>query len=69
MGQLLKEVDKIPWNLLDLEQKYYGPNIDNFRDVYVCILKISSAINTPKQCANSVIFKKYEKIKKNEISW
>ena len=38
----------------------HGPNIDNFRDVYKYLnhLKISSTIYTPKQCANSIIFKK-----------
>ena len=38
----------------------HGPNIDNFRDVYKYLskLKISSSINTPQQCANSIIFKK-----------
>ena len=45
----------------------HGPNIDNFRDVYKYLnqLKISSAINTPKQCANSIVFKKnMKKVKK-----
>jgi len=45
----------------------HGPNIDNFRDVYKYLnqLKISSTINTPKQCANSIIFKKnMKKVKK-----
>ena len=38
----------------------HGPNIDNFRDVYKYLnqLKISSSINSPQQCANSIIFKK-----------
>ena len=38
----------------------HGPNIDNFRDVYKYLnqLEISSSINTPQQCANSIIFKK-----------
>jgi len=38
----------------------HGPNINNFRDVYKYLnqLKISSSINTPQQCANSIIFKK-----------
>ncbi|MDA9758412.1 3-deoxy-D-manno-octulosonic acid transferase [Candidatus Pelagibacter sp.] len=38
----------------------HGPNIDNFRDVYKYLndLKISSTIYTPKQCANSINFKK-----------
>ena len=41
----------------------HGPNIDNFRDVYKYLsqLKISSSINTPQQCANSIIFKKNTK--------
>jgi 3-deoxy-D-manno-octulosonic-acid transferase len=45
----------------------HGPNIDNFRDVYKYLskLKISSSINTPQQCANSIIFKKnMKKVKK-----
>ncbi len=38
----------------------HGPNIDNFKDVYKYLnqLKISSSINSPRQCANSIIFKK-----------
>ena len=38
----------------------HGPNVDNFRDVYKYLnqLEISSSINTPQQCANSIIFKK-----------
>ena len=38
----------------------HGPNIDNFRDVYKYLdqLKISSSINSPQQCANSIIFQK-----------
>ena len=45
----------------------HGPNIDNFRDVYKYLnqLKISSSINSPQQCANSIIFKKnMKKVKK-----
>ena len=45
----------------------HGPNIDNFRDVYKYLnqLKISSLINSPQQCANSIIFKKnMKKVKK-----
>ena len=45
----------------------HGPNIDNFRDVYKYLnqLKISSSINTPQQCAHSIIFKKnMKKVKK-----
>ncbi len=44
-----------------------GPNIDNFKDVYKYLnqLKISSTINSPRQCANSIIFKKnMKKVKK-----
>ena len=38
----------------------HGPNIDNFKDVYKYLnqLKISSKINSPQDCANSIIFKK-----------
>ena len=45
----------------------HGPNIDNFKDVYKYLnqLKISSTINSPQQCANSIIFKKnMKKVKK-----
>ena len=45
----------------------HGPNIDNFKDVYKYLnqLKISSKINSPQQCANSIIFKKnMKKVKK-----
>ena len=45
----------------------HGPNIDNFRDVYKYLnqLKISSSIDTPQQCANSIVFKKnMKKVKK-----
>ena len=41
--------------------------ISNFRDVYKYLnqLKISSSINSPQQCANSIIFKKnMKKVKK-----
>ena len=45
----------------------HGPNIDNFKDVYKYLnqLKISTTINSPQQCANSIIFKKnMKKVKK-----
>ena len=45
----------------------HGPNIHNFKDVYKYLnqLKISSTINSPQQCANSIIFKKnMKKVKK-----
>ena len=45
----------------------HGPNIDNFKDIYKYLdqLKISSSINSPQQCANSIIFKKnMKKVKK-----
>ena len=45
----------------------HGPNIDNFKDVfkYLNQLKISSTINSPQQCANSIIYKKnMKKVKK-----
>ncbi len=45
----------------------HGPHIDNFKDVYKYLnqLKISSTINSPHQCANSIIFKKNtKKVKK-----
>ena len=45
----------------------HGPNTDNFKDVYKYLnqLKISYTINSPQQCANSIIFKKnMKKVKK-----
>ena len=38
----------------------HGPNVDNFKDVYKYLnkLKISSKVNSPRKCANSIIFKK-----------
>lgn len=38
----------------------HGPNIDNFKDVYKYLnqLKISSKVNSPQECANSIIFRK-----------
>ncbi len=38
----------------------HGPNTDNFKDVYkfLKLFKISKKINTPKQLASSIIFKK-----------
>ena len=45
----------------------HGPGVSNFKDVYKYLkqLKISSEVNSPKKCANSVIFKKNtKKVKK-----
>ena len=45
----------------------HGPRVSNFKDVYKYLkqLKISSEVNSPKKCANSVIFKKnMKKVKK-----
>ena len=41
----------------------HGPNIDNFKDVYKYLnqLKISSKVNSPQECANSIIFRKNTK--------
>ena len=38
----------------------HGPNISNFKDVYKYLnqLKISSKVNSPQECANSIIFRK-----------
>jgi len=38
----------------------HGPNINNFKDVYKYLnqLKISSKVNSPQECANSIIFRK-----------
>ena len=42
----------------------HGPNIDNFKDVYKLLknLKISKKVNTPKNLASSIIFKKNLKL-------
>ena len=45
----------------------HGPRVSNFKDVYKYLkqLKISSEVNSPKKCADSVIFKKnMKKVKK-----
>ena len=45
----------------------HGPGVSNFKDVYKYLnqLKISSLVNSPKKCANSVVFKKnMKKVKK-----
>tara|TARA_B100001057_G_scaffold207426_1_gene208129 strand:- start:1957 stop:3207 length:1251 start_codon:yes stop_codon:yes gene_type:complete len=46
----------------------HGPNIDNFRDVYKLLksFKITKRINTPKELASSITFRK-NKIKGNKI--
>ena len=38
----------------------HGPGVDNFKDVYKYLskLRISSEVNSPQTCANSIIFKK-----------
>jgi len=48
----------------------HGPDVGNFKEVYHYLdkLKISSKVNTPSQCANSIIFKKnMKKVKKMKI--
>ena len=42
----------------------HGPNIDNFKDVYKLLkkFKVSKKINTPKQLASAIIFKKNKTI-------
>ena len=44
----------------------HGPYIENFTEIYKLLnsLKISTKINTSKEFANQVIFKKYEKVLK-----
>ena len=44
----------------------HGPNIDNFKDVYKTLsdLKISKKINTSKELASSIVFKKNKKLGK-----
>ena len=40
----------------------HGPNTDNFKDIYKFLkLKISKKINTPKELASSITFKKNKK--------
>lgn len=43
---------------------FHGPNTDNFKDVYklLKLLHASKKINTPKQLASSITFKKNKKI-------
>ena len=38
----------------------HGPDVNNFKDVYKYLrkLRISSVVNSPQKCANSIIFKK-----------
>ena len=38
----------------------HGPDVNNFKDVYKYLrkLKISSVVNSPQKCADSIIFKK-----------
>ena len=46
---------------------FHEPFIDNFRDVYKYLnhLKISSKVNSPQECANSIVFRKnFNKVKK-----
>ena len=42
----------------------YGPNIDNFKDVYKNLsnLKISKKINSSKELASAIIFKRNKKL-------
>ena len=67
-GSIIKRGGQNPLEPARLGAKIlHGPNIDNFRDVYKYLnqLKISSSINTPQQCANSIVFKKnMKKVKK-----
>ncbi len=48
----------------------HGPDVDNFKEVYryLDLLKISSQVKSPIQCANSIIFKKnMKKVKKMKL--
>ena len=48
----------------------HGPDVDNFKEVYryLDLLKISSKVKNPLQCANSIIFRKnMKKVKKMRI--
>ena len=42
----------------------HGPNVDNFKDVYKSLsnLKVSKKINTPRELASSIIFKRNKKL-------
>ena len=47
----------------------HGPHVNNFKDIYKYLdkLKISSKINSPQECANSIIFEKnMKKVKKKK---
>ena len=48
----------------------HGPDISNFKEVYryLDLLKISSKVKSPLQCAKSIIFKKNtKKVKKMKL--
>ena len=38
----------------------HGPDVNNFKDVYKYLsrMKMSSVVNSPQTCANSIVFKK-----------
>ena len=67
-GSIIKRGGQNPLEAARLGSKIlHGPNTDNFKDVYKYLnqLKISSTINSPQQCASSIIFKKnMKKVKK-----
>ena len=46
--------------LLDLVQKFYGPNVDNFKDVYKLLnnLNTSKKIKSINELTSSISFKK-----------
>ena len=60
-GSIIKRGGQNPLEATRLGAKIlHGPNTDNFKDVYKFLkkIKVSKKINTPKQLASSIIFKK-----------
>ena len=60
-GSIIKKGGQNPLEPAQFGTKIlHGPNIDNFKDVYKYLnqLKISAKVNSPQECANSIIFRK-----------
>ncbi len=60
-GSIIKRGGQNPLEAARLNSNIlHGPNTDNFKDVYKFLkkIKVSKKINTPKQLASSIIFKK-----------
>ena len=63
-GSIIKRGGQNPLEAARLGAKiFHGPNIDNFKDVYklLGLFKISKKINSSKELAQSILFKKDEK--------